>query len=295
MDLRVLNYFTAIVETGSFGKAAEQVHISQPALSKAIKLLEDELSVILLERGKRGSQIKLTPAGSLVYQHAQTLLDNKHKMLTELKMLKRLEYGHLKIGLSPLGSAELFAPIIAKFRANYPQIEIELLERGGAAQENALRNSEIELAMSLIPDDQDFEWLQVCNDPMMVALPNSHPLTQLQELSLLDLADVALVTYEESFMLHKVILSEYDKTGIKPKEITNVSQTDFGLALVAAGAGVMLLPKLIAERHITQGVTLKPLKSSSLRWQLCVIWRKKAVLSFAAEAILGLIKAKFST
>lgn len=293
LDLRVLRYFVAIVDAGSFGKAAEQVHISQPALSKAIHQLEEELSETLLERGKRGTSIRLTPAGQVVYQHALSLLDGRQKMIQELQALKRLERGHLKIGLSPLGSAELLAPIIAKFRAKHPLIEIELLERGGAEQETALRNGDIELATSLIPDDDDFAWLTIHDDPLMVVLPNGHPLAKQAGVSLPELAGNALVTFEASFVLNKLIHHACLSAGFEPTEVTYVSQPDFGLALVAAGTGVMLLPKLIAERHVTPGVVIKPLENTGLRWQLSVIWRKDKMLSFAGQAMLNLIKDRF--
>lgn len=294
MDLRVLRYLVAIVDGGSFGKAADQVHISQPALSKAIQQLEEELSATLLERGKRGTAIRLTPAGKVVYQHAQSLLEGRQKMIQELKALKRLERGHLKIGLSPLGSAELLAPIIAKFRARHPQIEIELLERGGAEQEAALRNGDIELATSLIPDDETFAWLTIHDDPLRIVLPNGHPLAQQTTVDLRDLAGSALVTFEASFILNKLIHQACLSAGFDPTEVTYVSQPDFGLALVAAGTGVMLLPELIAERHLTPGTIIKPLDNKDLRWQLSIIWRKEAVLSFAGQAMLELIKERFA-
>ncbi|MFI8622360.1 MAG: LysR family transcriptional regulator [Marinomonas sp.] len=294
MDLKVLRYFMAIVDNGSFGKAAEQVHISQPALSKAIKGLEEELEVNLLDRGRRGTKVRLTPAGRILQKHANILLSSRQAMLEELNQLRQLERGHLKIGLSPLGSAELFAPIIGKFRAMYPRIQIELLERGGAEQEAALRNSEIELATSLVPNDDEFAWLQVRDDPIMLALSSAHPLAHATTLSLSDLADTSLVTFETTFVLNKLIEEECQRAGFTPNDITHVSQPDFGLALVAAGTGVMLLPKLIAERHKIPGVIIKPLDSSSLRWKLSVIWRKETTLSFAANAMMALIRERFS-
>ncbi len=290
MDLRVLRYLTAIVRCGGFGKAAEQVHLSQPALSKAIRTLEQELEVRLLERGHRGSTIRLTPAGEVVYRHACILLEQRQQMQAELRSLRQLDSGELRIGLSPLGSAEIFAPIIARFRATYPGIEIHLLERGGAEQEDALRNGEIELATSLFPQDEEIEGMLIRDDPMMVALPQAHPLAALPELHLTDLATIPLVTFEASFALNKLIHDACVAGGFTPPHAAEVTYPDFGLALVAAGTGVMLLPKLIAERHAISGVAIKPLQSSDLRWQPSLIWRKRATLSFAAQALREMIR-----
>ncbi|PPC76028.1 LysR family transcriptional regulator [Pokkaliibacter plantistimulans] len=293
MDFRQLRYLVEIVASGGFGKAAEQVHLTQPALSKAIRGLEEELDVSLLERGKRGGTIRLTAAGEVVHRHAVQLLEGRQRMVNELHAMRNLQGGELRIGLSPLGSAEMFAPVIALFRSRYPQIDIHLMERGGAELEDALRNGEIELATSLIPSKDDIEWLQIRDDPMMVALPISDPLCAQHSLQLRDLASTPLVTFETTFMLNKLIHDACLASGFTPHEVTQVSQADFGLALVAAGAGAMLLPKLIAERHALPGVVIKPLDSSTLRWQLSLIWRKRATLSFAAQTMLEMIRQRF--
>ncbi|TCK04075.1 LysR substrate-binding domain-containing protein [Marinobacterium mangrovicola] len=290
MDLRELRFLVEIVNCGGFGKAAEVVHLSQPALSKAIRGLEEELDETLLERGYRGSKVRLTPAGEVVYRHAVELLSRREQMLHELHALRGLETGELNIGLSPLGSAEIFAPIIARFRATYPEIEIHLRERGGVEQEDALRNGEVELATSLVPTDADVDWLQICDDPMMLTLPQAHPLAEKKAIRLEDLNGVSIIGFDSSFQLSKLIGDTCRNKGFEPDIAAEVTHPDFGLALVAAGTGVMLLPRLIAERHVTEGVVVRPLESSSLRWSLSLIWRRRASLSFAARAMREMIR-----
>lgn len=291
MDLRVLRYFVRIVESGGFGRAAEQLHITQPALSKAIKSLEDELDVILLERGKRGTQVRLTPSGDIVLRHAKSMLEERKRMERAIDDLRGLGGGELRIGLSPLGSAELFAPLIARFRDRYPDVRVWLMERGGAELEEALRKGDIELATSLVPAREGIDWLQIRNDPMEVALPVAHPLASREALELGDLAQVPLVIFEPGFLLHKVVMEACYTTGFSPRVVTQVSQPDFGLALVAAGTGAMLLPRLIAQRHSTPGVRMVPLSSDALRWKLSVLWRKGSTMTFAARAMLELIQS----
>ena len=225
-----------------------------------------------------------------MYRHAVALLLGREQMLSELRTLRGLQSGELNIGLSPLGSAEIFAPIIARFRATYPDIEIHLRERGGVEQEDALRNGEVELATSLVPTDEDMDWLQICDDPMMLALPQAHPLAEKQSIRLDDLHRVSLIGFDNSFLLSKVIGDACRSHGFEPDIAAEVTHPDFGLALVAAGTGVMLLPRLIAERHVTAGVVVRPLESSSLRWSLSLIWRRRASLSFAARAMREMIR-----
>lgn len=226
----------------------------------------------------------------MVYRHALQLLEGRQQLLNELRMLRGLECGELRLGLSPLGSGEIFAPVIARFRNTYPGIQIQLRERGGVEQEDALRNGEIELATSLRPTDEDIAWMQICDDPMMVALPQAHPLSASEGIRLPTLAAEPIVGFENGFMLSKLIRESCHAEGFEPRVVAEVSHPDFGLALVAAGTGVMLLPRLIAQRHRTDGVVLLPLDSQSLRWTLSLIWRRRASLSFAARKMREMIR-----
>lgn len=290
MDLKTLHYFVEVVNAGGFSKASKTVFLTQPALSKAIRLLEDELQMVLLERGKRGTQVKLTAAGQVVYRHAELLMNGRQRMLVELDGLRNLAGGTLRLGLAPLGSAELFAPAIAKFRQHYPKIEMQLLVRGGIEQTVALKKGDIELATGIINFDDEFDGLRIRNEPMVVVVPKNHPLALKKQLKLHDLHNQAQVMFEREYTLYELVLSACDKAGFAPTEITRVNHADFGIALVAAGTGVMLLPQIIAERYRVDAVVNVPLSSGELRWELSLFWRKQQTLSFAAKAMIELVK-----
>jgi DNA-binding transcriptional LysR family regulator len=290
MDLKTLHYFVEVINAGGFSKASKTVFLTQPALSKAIRLLEEELQMVLLERGKRGTQVKLTAAGQVVYRHAEQLLSGRQRMLAELDGLRNLTGGTLRLGLAPLGSAELFAPAIAKFRQHYPKIEMQLLVRGGIEQTAALKKDDIELATGIIDFDDEFDGIRIRNEPMVVVVPKSHPLALQKQLQLNDLRDQAQVMFEREYTLYEFVLSACEKVGFAPTEITRVSHADFGIALVAAGTGVMLLPQIIAERYRVDAVVNVPLASRDLRWELSLFWRKQQTLSFAAKAMIEIVK-----
>ncbi|MGX9460387.1 LysR family transcriptional regulator [Shewanella sp. A14] len=294
MNLKTLHYFTEVVNAGGFAKACDTAFVTQPALSKAIRLLEEELGMVLLERGKRGSQIRLTEAGQVVYQHALTLLEGRQLMLAELDSLRNLSGGTLRLGLAPLGSAELFAPVIAKFRQQYPNVELKLLVRGGIEQTVALHKDEIELATGIIDFDDEFDGIRVRNESMVVVLPAAHELASKKTLQLSELNQLAQVMFEPEYALYELVLAACTKAGFRPINITRVSHADFGIALVAAGIGVMILPQIIAERYRVDAVVNIPLASEDLRWELSLFWRKQKHLSFAAQAMLKLVKQHLS-
>ncbi len=290
MDLKTLQYFVDIVNCGGFNRAAEKIHISQPALSKSITLLEAELELTLLTRGKRGTAVTLTSYGQLVYDYAQKLLSTKQALFDEIALLKGLNKGELKLGLAPLGSAELFAPIIAKYQQRYPHINNQLLVRGGVQQTLALKNGEIELATGIIELNQEFEGIAIHTEPMVVVLPSQHPLARLPQISIKALDNCEHILFEAEFSLHEMVINAYQQAGISIESPTLVNQPEFGIALVAAGTGIMLLPKFIAERYQLEGVVQRELIDTDLSWKMNLFWSKGKPLSFAAMAMIELVK-----
>ncbi|MBR9726556.1 LysR family transcriptional regulator [Shewanella intestini] len=289
MNLKALHHFIHVVDAGGFAKASKVAFLTQPALSKSISLLEGELEMVLLERGKRGTQVKMTAAGEIVYRYAQSLLSGRKQMLRELDSLRNLDSGTLRLGLAPLGSAELFAPAIAKFRQMHPKVELQLLVRGGVEQTLALQKDEIELATGIIDFNDEFDGLRVREEPMVVVLPKTHPLSTKNELHLYDIKPQAQVMFEREYTLYEMVLDACEKAGVGPTEITRVSHADFGIALVAAGTGIMILPQIIAERYRVDAVVNVPLSTDDLVWELSLFWNKNKPLSFAAKAMASLI------
>lgn len=293
MDLKALRYFTEIVRRGSFARASEAIPLSQPALSKSIHTLEEELGEILLERGRRGVSLCLTPAGKLVHQRAQAILQERDALETDLHALRGLRQGTLRIGLAPVGSAEIFANLIAQYHERFPSIDFELREQGSEALEAAVRSGEIEVAATLLPVRSDLASLNVLKAPIVVAVPRSHPLAERKRIKLSDLRNTPFVMLEEGFLLNRRIREACLTHGFAPNEVARSAHPNFALALVAAGAGVMCIPRLVAERHVNDGVRLLTLAGRDLQWNLAFVWRKGTTLSVAAKEWLKLVGERY--
>ncbi len=290
MDLKALHYFVEIVNCGGFNRAANKVHISQPALSKSLNQLEAELELPLLSRGKRGTNVSLTVHGEVVYRYAQQLLTTKQELFDELNQLKGLNRGELKLGMAPLGSAELFAPIIAKYRRQYPNIKTQLLVRGGVEQTSALLQGEIELATGIFQLNQEFDDIAIHQESMVVVLPSRHPLAQRTQVPMSQLNGYSQILFEPEFSLYNMVIDASEKAGVIIDNPTLVNQPDFGVALVAADIGVMILPKFIAMRYQSEGVVCRDLIETELTWRMSLFWPKNKPLSFAATAMIKLLK-----
>lgn len=290
MDLRTLRAFVEVVRQGGFSQAAKVVFATQPTISKAVKQLEDELGAPLLDR--LGHRVQLTAMGEVVYRRALTMLAEREHLVAELAELRGLKQGRLRLGLPPLGSSILFAPLVAQFRARYPGIDIQLLEHGSMRLEQAVLAGEVELAVSLLPVSEVFDWQAVRDEPMMALLPPGHRLEGRERVRLDELADSPFILFEAGFALNHLIEEACRRRNFVPQEAARSSQADFITALVAAGLGVALLPRLTAKQWVHAPVRVALLDEDDLRWRAAVIWRRGATLSPAAKAWLALIGEK---
>src|SRR5258706_3637733 len=144
LDLRRLRMFVEVVRQGGFSQAAKAVFATQPTVSKAVKQLEGELGVALLERDGRRS--KPTAAGTLVYRKGLDLLSAAGDLAAELDDLRGLKRGTLRIGCPRLGSSALLAPLFSTFRRQYPGIDVSLVVQNIRRLVGALRARELDLA-----------------------------------------------------------------------------------------------------------------------------------------------------
>jgi len=291
MEFKQLKSFVEVMHQGGFTQAAKTLHISQSAVSKQIAQLEQSLGTPLLER--LGSQLRLTAAGSVVLQRAESMLRLRDELLTELDDLSHLARGELRLGLPLLGSDALFAGLFAEYRRRYPNISVQLLEGGSRHIEQAVLSGELELGGSLLPNDPQFDCQPFCDEPLDALLPLEHPLATKDEIALEELADTPFLLYQRSFVLNDRLLQACQQMGFTPKEGGRSGQADFLAALVAAGQGVVLLPSVVARGLVRPGVIRLSLKAPDyLRWDIAFIWRRGAYLSKAAQAWLALLRER---
>lgn len=291
MEFKQLRTFVEVARQGGFTQAAHLLHISQSAVSKQVAQLEQNLGTPLFDR--LGSQVRLTAAGNVVLQRAEGMLRLHNELLSELDDLSQLTRGELRVGLPLLGSNTLFASLFAEYRRRYPNIQVQLLEGGSMHIEQAVMSGELELGGSLTPKNPLFGYQPFCDEPLDALLPEDHPLAQDGSVRLERLADTPFLLYQRSFMLNERLLQACHQSGFTPKEGGRSGQSDFLVALVAAGQGVVLLPSVVARALVRPGVVrLKLIAPHYLRWDIAFIWRDGAYLSRAAQAWLELLRER---
>lgn len=288
MEFRPLRAFVEVVRQGGFSQAAKVVFATQSTVSKAVRQLEDEIGMPLLDR--IGHRSILTAAGQAVYQRGVKLLADRDDLLLELDEIRGLRSGVLRLGLAPVGSNSLFAPLVAVYRQRHPGIDIRLVEQGSDELEARLRAGEIDFASALQPCADDFDWTPIRRDPLVALVPQDHPLGGRSTVRLEDLRETSFILFDSGFALHRMIVDASRRAGFDPDIVVCTSQIDFMVELAGAGLGVAFLPRRIAANRRHAGLRLLRLEEPGLEWFMSLAWRRGAYLSAAAQAWLDLVR-----
>jgi len=291
MELRDLKAFMTVVEYGSFTKAASESFVSQPSLSKSIKKLEDTLHVELLNRTTRN--VELTDAGSIVYKQGQKIMRSVHDLHILLDDLLNIKTGSIKLGIPPLIGTLFFPEIARKFHKQYPEVHLELVERGAKMIGTLVENGDVDMGIVVIPtDERKFSVQSFVEDQFCVFINESHPLAQQERILLQDLKNETFIIFTEEFTLHDYVIKSCKSVGFTPIIGYKSSQWDLIVELVSSNLGVTLLPYSIAAKQTNKNVKIIPLYNFDMPWRLGVITKKNTYQSFALKQLLNTIRTE---
>ncbi len=243
MELRQLRYFLMVAETLHFGRAAEQLHISQQPLSFQIKQLEDELGVKLFKRTTRS--VALTPAGEALLADVRAGLGRIARGVELAQRIARGEVGKLYIGYTSGTLYNVMPPIVHRFRERFPKVEVVLLELEPPTLENQILSEDIDIGivMSIGAKVPGLAYETLFHEPLAVAMSKGHPLAQRATIDLQELADEPFVFYARS--AHRQVFDEFiafcHLAGFSPNIVQEAAAESAVTGLVAAGLGVTLV------------------------------------------------------
>jgi DNA-binding transcriptional LysR family regulator len=274
MEFRHLRSFVAVAEELHFGRAAARVHIVQPALSRQIRALEDEIGIRLFERDRR--RVALTQAGTAFLNEARSLLEHADRAVEAARRADRGELGTLRIAYVPAMVSTGLPEIVRSFRQRYPGVDVRLQEMTPATQVEALLGERLDVGFVRGPIREPALATQtVLEEPLVAALPSGHRLGSHKRLRIAALTDEPFVLQARSAGpgSHDHILAVCQSAGFSPRVVQEGSQAEVA-SLVASGAGVALVPaSLQAIRRA--GVLYRPLHERPMT-QLDMAWRKDA-------------------
>lgn len=276
MELRQLRYFVVVAEELHFGRAADRLHMAQPPLSQAIRRLEDELGVTLLERTTR--RVALTPAGEQYLERARRILADVDAAAREAGRVAAGEVGRVVLGVVGSVTYALLPDLARRLREDFPDIEFEFTgELLTPQQLTGLRSGALDVALMRSPVPAEDLLVRVLGrEPLVAAIPATHPLARHDRIALADLREEPIVGYpsERRSVLHDIVLTASQAQGFQPRQVAQVAQTSTLLVFVAAGIGLAVLPAS-AQRLGLAGVEFRPLVGAPTV-ELAVGWRPGA-------------------
>ncbi len=287
MELRHLRYFVMAAAEGNMSRASARLNVSQPAVSRQLKDLEDELGVRLFERESNG--LSLTPAGEAAVLHARDILERANGLNKAMEPFAGPSKRRIRVGFIPTALTGFLADALRQFNENHPDISVEIRELTPRPQVEALRRGEIDIALLGTPCPElrtEFEIKSILKTPMAAVLPDSHRLAGRKSIDLAELSEERFVTLDQKFFPGRPqLMAELGKrAGFSPDVRFFAEGFSELLGLVAGGAGVAVLPADVAQLPHPRVVFLR-LRRPRLSLVSSAAWRK----SGEDEVLLELI------
>lgn len=275
MELRRLRYFVAVAEELNFSRAAQRLRMAQPPLSSQIKKLERELGVRLFDR--TGRSVRLTEAGRMLLEEARGIFIHVEQTVRTVQEAGHGEIGRLSLGFIPAASNDILPEILRKFRDRSPKVELSLHEMMPDRAIQSLHDRRIDVSFLFLPcEDETVRRKIISREPLVVALPEAHPLASEPRLEMRALAneDFVLPARYSTPSLYGKVTEICRQSGFTPKATqkeVGLMQTTVGL--VAGGIGVALVPASLQNLN-RKGVVYKELQAPKPTVEMGVVWRR---------------------
>lgn len=294
MDIKQLTYFVQVAKDGNFSVAAKKLYISQPALSKGIKNLEEELGVQLLNRSEK--RTVLTGIGEEFFERAEKLIEQYRELLDAMQDEDVLKRGSVKVGLPPIISSSYFAPVIAEFRKLYKGVDVRVVEEGAKLVQEQVKSGNLDIGVVILPvSAEDFEITPVVQDRCVLAVNKNHELAQRDFVTIDDLRGYEMATLNEDFMLYYLLLDACRSAGFEPNIWVKSAQWDFIIELVVSNHNITVLPRPILERYRNENIRLIELRHTSSAWDIVIISKKGRYQSSAVRRFIDYVVKNIST
>ncbi len=284
MEIKQIQYFLAITETGSFSAAADNLFISQSSLSKQVIALEKSLDIQLFDRSKR--KVSLTEAGKVFEKHAQTFNELYKSMLVEIGEFRKTS-PEISIAAIPVIAQYGITTYIAKFRAAYPDINLVLEEREASTVLPALLQNKYDLAFvrDYGVDTTQFSILEVVTDKLIIAVSKNHPLANRETLSLSELTNENFIMFNKGTLVYELALNACRSAGFEPRVFYSTLRGASIIGLVASNSGVALMMEKVLNYYRRPDVIAIPL-TETFASTIVITYLKEKKLSKSAKMFI---------
>lgn len=287
LDLRQLRHFLAVVHTGSFSMAAENLRLTQPALSKSIRSMEQSLGVRLLDRGPTGIQV--TIFGQRLIGYSELLLSVADEAVDEIDAMRGARRGSLRIGGMPAALKKIVPDALVRFNAGRPDVGLVIHEGLNEVMLPQLFNGKLDIVFTVKPTEflnEDFEWRLVHSEPVVIVAHKSHPLAGRNNLAPSDLLPYNWVLpplpEPDRITLDNVFRAASLR---KPRVIMETTSVTFMTSMIARTNHLAYLTRAVVEGS-GMGLVALDFREVSLTRNIFAVFRRKGELRPTVSALL---------
>jgi len=250
MELHQLRYFCAIADTGSFSRAAQQSHVSQPSLSQQIGKLEDELGARLFDR--LGRSVRLTELGRAFLPRARTVLRDLEAARSDVVERKTSIAGTVCVGVIPTIGPYFLPAVLASFSRKFPQAHVTVVEEITPLLLERLRAGSMDIAIVALPlqvRGLEFQSFPLIEEKLYAVLPKQHPLAKRRAVALGELHNDPFLLLRDGHCFRETAVAACKRARLQPKIIFESGQFSSILSMVSAGLGVSIIPAMALEKR----------------------------------------------
>lgn len=289
LNLHHLRIFTSVAEQGGFSRAAAALRLSQPAVSKSVRELEREVGAPLFERG--GRTPRLTESGALLFARARELFAVERSAEEELRVLRGLEGGVLRVGASTTVITYLLPPYLARFRAAHPDVVLKVASANTRDIARALLERRLDVALVEGPvEDARIQVVSWRDDELVVIGPPDHPLARRRRVALEELARESFIVRERGSGTRRVAERALNERGVTLRVGMQLASTEAIKQAVVAGLGLAIVSRAaIADQLALGRLAVIPLRDVSLHRALTELRLSGRVPTAAAVAFRSML------
>ena len=283
MNFRQLEIFVRVVEEKSFTKAAKKLYVSQPALSKSIRALEEDVDKVLFERSAYG--LELTEDGKTVYKYAKDAIEYYNNRIAEMRAVLSPKKNILRIGIPPSAGTIFFSKEVYRFGMEHPEFDIQLTDISSRNASALVQNDMLDLGVVLLPfEDEATEVKCVYSSEAALVVNESHQFAHREQVAFKELEGLPFLSVNEEYQFYDMLLSRFHEAGIEPNVAFCSAQWDTLLFMTSENVGYTILEKSLVERMNAGKLKAVHLTEPEFPWKLGLIRKKGKHLPPAARS-----------
>lgn len=286
MDLWKMRYFVQICNDKSITKAAKNLYISQQGLSKAIKSIEDEFQVCLLERSSKG--VKPTQHGEILLDKCKKIISEYDEMVESLNQEIQRDNKSICIGVASILYTDLLKSILLAFQEENPEVMFKFIELGSFACERYLKENLVDLCITLRPNIIDkYKYIPLCETGLVLLLSKKNSLSKRKRIRIKDLKGENFIMLTEDYKIQKITNDYCARSGFKPKVVITSSQLYFIKELISLNKGIAILPDIsYVKEKMDSNITVTAIDDLTYKIEIGIIINKSRKLNKVIDKLI---------